>query len=313
MPAPFYRNTGPWGSGKGSRLTSLEIDQTIYALVQEIDDAVASIPDNTGISEVTYDEASITFHLTDATTAPFTVPLPVATFHPRGAWTNNQQYFYLDLLLTSVGLVLVLEEHTTASAPAEFDADAVDGDGDPLYSTIVPFQNLDFVVRDRGLYAASAEYVEDNLVQSVEFGLFIVEEEHTSAATFDPNAETGGNEPLYRQIAPPVRTSVSTVSTAVYTPQLTDENHYLRMTNASGCIVAVPSSSEVLFAIGTEIHFYAATDGEVTFNAGSDVVINPVTGFDNIIRQRGGVVTIKKVATDDWDIFGALKDASSGA
>lgn len=101
---------------------------------------------------------------------------------------------------------------------------------------------------------------------------------------------------------------VSTVSTTTYAPVIGDANKYKRCTHASGCAVTIPSNAEVAFEVDTEITFRQAAGGQVTFDAPSDVTINGVTGFDNATAFQGAVVTVKKVATDAWDILGLLAE-----
>lgn len=307
MPAPFYRNDGPWGSGKGSRLTSLEVDQTIFSLKQAIDDAVASIPGNTGIENITYDAASITFELTNDT--EFVVPLPVATFNPVGAWANDAHYFPLDLVLTDIGLVLVLIEHETPSAPETFDPAAEVTEG-LLYTVIVPYQNIDGLLRDRGDFAGGTEYSEFNVFLSEEFGFFKVLQDHTSDSEFDPHAENTDG-PLYRQLAGPPRSPVKTVTADTYTLIRNDANHYLRFTNAAGCVITVPNGDDVVFDQGDEIHIRCATDAAVSvIGADTEVVIEGIDGFSDAGAFRGAVMTLKNVAENEWDLFGLLAPES---
>ena len=40
------------------------------------------------------------------------------------------------------------------------------------------------------------------------------------------------------------------------------------------------------------------------------VIINVESGFDAATRAEGAVATLKKVGTDEWDLFGGLAEVS---
>lgn len=300
-----YRNDGAWGSGKGSRLTSTEVDNNFYDLASRVLD-LEDLPVGVFIEDVTFTGGSITFHLSDTTTrGPF--PLPVALLSPKGEWLPNTSYFYLDLVTVSdTGVFLVLRDHTSES---EFDPDAGDTDGD-FYSLWFPFPNVVGYLKNRGEYTSATEYFVDDVFTDDEFGLFVVLADHISDTTFDPHAEdTAG--PLYKQIALPIRVPVGTVSTATYTLVLDDANHYLRFTNAAGCVITVPNFEDVAFEVGDEIHIRVVTDGEVSVDAGTGVTVNGITGFFDAGAANGAVMTLKNVAVDEWDLFGMLLSEST--
>src|SRR5215203_2351241 len=78
------------------------------------------------IEEITYSNGAITVVLNNAASyGPFV--LPVATFTDRGIWANNTLYNYLDLVnVPTIGLFLVLIEHTTEDTPGTFDRELED-------------------------------------------------------------------------------------------------------------------------------------------------------------------------------------------
>lgn len=144
--------------------------------------------------------------------------------------------------------------------------------------------------------------------------LYEVEVAHVSAATFDPGANDGMGHDYYAlELAFPA-VPVLTTTAASLTPSLSQANSYIRCTNPSGgCDVTIPSNASVPFPIGTELHFRDATGtGPVTFDAASPAAINPVVGYANQTATSGATVTLKKVDTDSWDIFGLLA-VESGA
>lgn len=124
-----YRTAGPWGAGKGSNLSPAEVDANFYELQQAINAALAGLDDPVGIEDITYDNGTLTFVLSDATTrGPF--DLPIAVFQWRGRWAPMTSYAEFDVLYhPSLGGYLVLKDHTSGST---FDPSLQVG-GSPAY------------------------------------------------------------------------------------------------------------------------------------------------------------------------------------
>lgn len=134
--AVVYRTDGAWGSGLGRVLTAAEVDANFYSLVQRVLALESTPPTPISIESIDYAAGGITITMNDATTfGPFVIP--VASFNYRDMWQNNTLYHYLDLVnVPTIGLFLVLVEHTSPVLPATFDRDAVDGDLNDLYRQI---------------------------------------------------------------------------------------------------------------------------------------------------------------------------------
>lgn len=86
---------------------------------------------------------------------------------------------------------------------------------------------------------------------------------------------------------------------------LTDIGGYIRTTNGSAVTITVPPNSSVAFPTGTEAVVFQAGAGQVTFAAGSGVTINSKDSNLNLTGQYSSG-TLKKVATDEWDLIGDL-------
>ena len=76
------------------------------------------------------------------------------------------------------------------------------------------------------------------------------------------------------------------------------DNKYIRCTNVALTTITIPTNASVAFALDTEITFVATQDKVDFSHAG--VTLNEPQGLSDYI-----VVTIKKVATDEWDAVGA--------
>lgn len=86
----------------------------------------------------------------------------------------------------------------------------------------------------------------------------------------------------------------------------TDVNTFFRMTNSSAITISIPADTTQNFAIGTEMHFMQWSTGQVTIAPSSGVSLFG-EGTKRIINARYQVVTIKKVAANQWVLFGALR------
>lgn len=303
----IYRNDGAWGSGKGSRLTSTEVDNNFYDHDQRIEAIEEAPPSARGIESIAVDESGVilTITYTDATTDEF--PLPVLNVRPAGEWENDHTYFYGDVItVNALGTFIVLVGHTTPSSPEEFDPDAVDEEDNPLYLLLFPYPDITTAARFRGEYTGSFVYLTNDIFVHAEYGLFAVLQDHTSASTLDQFAEIGGN-PLYQKLAGPHFSPPDTVSTTTYEVSLDDIGKYLRCTHGSGCAVSFP---DLEFPVGAEIHFRQAVSGSVSFiEAGTDVVLNPQRdGFDTSTPWVGATVTAKYLGGAEWDLIGPHGD-----
>ena len=82
---------------------------------------------------------------------------------------------------------------------------------------------------------------------------------------------------------------------------LTDAWNYVRPGTTSAITLTVPTNASVAFEIGTEITVRAL--GNVTLAAASGVTLNAPSGGTLSMTARM-TVTLKKVATDVWDVIG---------
>lgn len=89
---------------------------------------------------------------------------------------------------------------------------------------------------------------------------------------------------------------------------------YLRIAGTSTSLICLPLNATVALPIGTEIHATAADTIEVSVEEDSfnGQVVRPSAGKTLFIEvgdgltQNGGTITMKKVDTDTWDVFGGL-------
>lgn len=103
--------------------------------------------------------------------------------------------------------------------------------------------------------------------------------------------------------------AVQTEAGASYDVAAADNTNYIRMTSSSAKTVNVrPDSVEALPANG-EWHFRNVGANDLTFEPDSGVTINPPTD-GSLIVPTDGTVTLKRVAEDEFDLFGLTTQGS---
>lgn len=121
----------------------------------------------------------------------------------------------------------------------------------------------------------------------------------TAAADWTPWVEVfhaGNFDPATKQD----KSSIVTTATS-RTLALTDAWNYLRPGTTSAITLTVPTNASVAFGIGTEITIRAS--GNITLAAATGVTLNAPSGGTLNMTARM-TVTLKKVATDAWDVIG---------
>lgn len=92
-----------------------------------------------------------------------------------------------------------------------------------------------------------------------------------------------------------------------YALVLADAGKYIRLDNGSAITVAVPANADVAYPTGTTIHLRQVGVGKVTLVEGSGVTINSLESKS--LSGRGATVSITKVDTNVWDLYGNLEVA----
>lgn len=86
---------------------------------------------------------------------------------------------------------------------------------------------------------------------------------------------------------------------------LSDQGVMQRSTGASACNYTIPPNSSVAYPIGAFLPAFQDGTGEVAFVAGAGVTINRAEGLKISARYKSAGAY--KIATDTWDLVGALK------
>lgn len=94
-----------------------------------------------------------------------------------------------------------------------------------------------------------------------------------------------------------------TESTTARTLGLTDAGKYIRHTNASVSTVTVAPQASVAWVADTEIHIRRVGAGNLTLTPGAGVTLNATSG-GTLVMTAAMSVTLKRVASDEWDVIG---------
>lgn len=84
-------------------------------------------------------------------------------------------------------------------------------------------------------------------------------------------------------------------------------SQYLRFATTTGTVVEVPAG---VLPVNSEVHFRQVSIGAISLVAAGGVTINVPAGFDLRSDAQGATFTLKCVAADEWDLFGALAAAA---
>lgn len=94
---------------------------------------------------------------------------------------------------------------------------------------------------------------------------------------------------------------------STYTLALTDAIKYIRMNNASAQTLVVPPNADVAIPVGSTCHVRQVGAGQVTIVADTGVTI--LTPETLLLRKEGAIISLTKVDTNTWEIYGDLESA----
>ena len=131
------------GLGTGGNLTPTQFDENMWELLTRIQAIENDPPEAVGIASFTVIGSQFQVNMTDASTrGPY--DLPIAVFRDVGIWVNDMPLLAMDFFqVAGRGYYRTVIAHTTPSAPAIFDPDAIDEDsgsptfGQALYSLVL--------------------------------------------------------------------------------------------------------------------------------------------------------------------------------
>jgi len=90
------------------------------------------------------------------------------------------------------------------------------------------------------------------------------------------------------------------------TLELADAGKLMRMNDASTNTLTIPPNSSVAFEVGTIVYATMQGAGQTRIKGGTGVTVNGVLAGTGNISARYGGVTMIKVDTNTWDVFGNI-------
>ena len=263
----IYRNDGAWGTGKGSNLTSTELDGNFYDLDGRVTTLEAAQPDPISVSSITYTNGAITINMSDASVyGPF--PLPMAKFNWRGEWQPSTVYDRLDIVtVTGLGIYLVNENHTSETVFDPVGLEIVSGGG-PTYIEML----RDFNLADGSGVSGGSEH------QPYFGGVYTIED--TSSMTHQPTLLQAGG--YFRMVGTATQTFEIPADSTVNFPVGT--RFYVRNGTTGS---------------GTDVQVTRETTAVSIFGPGGTQATWTTTAY-------GDVAELVKVAANKWEISGGI-------
>ena len=126
---------------------------------------------------------------------------------------------------------------------------------------------------------------------------------YVDAAAGSGVASVNGRTGAVTLTASDVYSTIVTDSTTARNLDADDMGKYLRFTNAGTKNLTVQDNADEAITAGAEVHGRNVGAGDLTIVEDTAVTVNPPAGGTLVIPQ-GGTFTLKKVATDEWDLFG---------
>lgn len=131
-------------------------------------------------------------------------------------------------------------------------------------------------------------------------------------ALFDPYESGRPNSWIYFEIIDPnepatrpVSSGVSSVQTEAgnYTVVPGDMGNYIRLTSAAAKNITIEADATTALPTNGEWHFRNAGAGDATVDPSGGVTVNAPAG-GSLVVSEGGVVTLKRVGVDEFDLIG---------
>lgn len=170
-----------------------------------------------------------------------------------------------------------------------------------------PFTMPTTVLRPRGAWLPAQAYLGLDLVAVSGVGLYLVLQNHVSAATFDPDLQIGGTDVYQQVMNTSIISAITTISIGTQTPTVAQAGSLFRATNAAGLLVTLPLDATQPIPVNSVYQWEQKAAGQVVFIPESGaLVINKPLSRDYRSAEQGATVSATKVAVNEWTIAGYL-------
>jgi len=121
------------------------------------------------------------------------------------------------------------------------------------------------------------------------------------------NAEVDGN---FLFLATGGRSTTTTLGASIVLA-LGDSNKFFNNRSVFDYSATIQPQSTVAWEADVEIHFIPTSSGEITIVASAGVLLNGVDGASLVLKTPGQAATLKRIATNEWWLIGAVGDPPS--
>lgn len=313
---------------KGSAITAAEYDASLHNLDDRVTTLETSRPTPDELSSVTLSGDDLSFHLVSGTVlGPVTVTLP--RWRDRGEFVGGMVLAINDTFtVAGYGLYVALVDHTaapsfvsTASAtPATAAGNFLTGRlyviasvGTTDFTAIGATSNavgVTFRATGAGSGTGTAGLaLYDRIIAAVDLTTAVLND-LTDVTVASPSAGqvlSYNGSSWVNGVVPGGPVTADTVST--YTLALADLNAYLRLSDASAVAVTVPTNAAAAFPVGATVAFEQTAAGAITIAGDIGVTINCAASHTPVTNGQWAVAQLKKVAANEWTLFGNLVPA----
>lgn len=207
------------------------------------------------------------------------------------------------------------------------------------HSVLGPYALPTVVWVFKGAWTAATAYVYGDVI-TINGATYWVLVAHTSAGSFDPNANDGLGHNYYALLLDqpaasipaggttgqvltkssnvdfetswqnptenPIVLNVVTVATSTYTLLASHAGSYIRFTNVAGCLITVPQASTLSAPAGAFWNLRGVLGPLVIEGDSGLVLINGIEGCIDASDRYGATLTLQMYATDSFDLMGLV-------
>jgi len=105
----------------------------------------------------------------------------------------------------------------------------------------------------------------------------------------------------------PIFTQVTTTALTSYTLSQNDANSFLVTTSNSAVTITIPAQEDESFGDFVQVEIMQGGDGKITVSGASGVTVRVDNFLNPTTSNKYAVVGLKRVAEDEWVVFGNLE------
>ena len=111
---------------------------------------------------------------------------------------------------------------------------------------------------------------------------------------------------------PPIPEKVKTVESQSYEIAAADDGSFIRYAGSSNSTFTIREQRNVVYADNTTISIEQSGTGQVTI-VGEAVAVTVTSSSSLTTSKQGSVITLKRVSSDNWVVYGDTVDNSNMA